>query len=412
METIISPDKVVDRVDRGDDTQARFRYQNSCACFISINMLSDACSYKEVFCEQHEDILLKLKDGRFAGIQIKTREADLGALSIKDESVVKSLKRFFFLETKFPDQFSYYIISSNVGFIKSDSSGVKELIMAAKSDKIDINKRSNFTFLIKSITKEASNELNRNITCSEVINVIKKVRVRGEMPQINDIEDKITSMLSQNVELANTYIRVLKKIVDDIILLHYRASSLKMSDSAYEYYVFENKEDIQKDELVIESKKVTKKHIAKIISENIINQNLIKPATGKSSLDFTPSTVKLEKKLDAGNINVENINLMKDDKYAFETLMTERFYKDEINSINEYNHLRQIVLSECQDSYDRFDKKSLFGMDMLINVKDRIKERFKYDKKNLLDCTPEHLLGLVAILTEECQVWWSDKFEI
>jgi len=35
MKTTVSPDQVVDRVDRGDDTQARFRYQNSCACFIS-----------------------------------------------------------------------------------------------------------------------------------------------------------------------------------------------------------------------------------------------------------------------------------------------------------------------------------------------------------------------------------------
>ena len=60
MKTTVSPDQVVDRVDRGDDTQARFRYQNSCACFISINMLNDNCSYNEVLCEQYEDILLKL----------------------------------------------------------------------------------------------------------------------------------------------------------------------------------------------------------------------------------------------------------------------------------------------------------------------------------------------------------------
>ena len=74
--------------------------------------------------------------------------------------------------------------------------------------------------------------------------------------------------------------------------------------------------------------------------------------------------------------------------------------------------MRHLISSECQDSYDRFDKNSVFGMNMLMDVKDRIKDRLKNDKNSLLDCTPEHLLGLVAILTEECQVWWSDKFEV
>lgn len=412
MEKNVSPDQVIDRVDRGDDTQARFRYQNSCACFISINMLHEHCTYKEVFCEQHEDILLKLNSGKYAGIQIKTQDADLGALNIKNESVINSFMRFITLDNKFPQQFSYYIISSNVGFSRSDSSGVKELIEAVNKGKVDVNKRSNFSSFIKKISKDLSAKLKKDISYDEVLNVIEKVKIRGAMPQINDIEDKIISVLSQNKELGSTYIRVLKKIVNDIILLHYRASSLKIDDSAYEYYVFENKDEVQRDALIIESKKITKEHIISVISDNISNQSLIKPSTIKSTLDFTPSTLKLEKKLDAGDINIENINLMKEDKYAFETLMTERYYKDEMNAIKEYNHLRHLMLSECQDSYDRFDKNSVFGMKMLIDVKDRIKDRLKSDKNSLLNCTPEHILGLVGILTEECQVWWSDKFEV
>lgn len=412
MEAFFLPDQVLDCVDRGDDTQARFRYQNSCACFISIHMLNDICTYREVFCEHHEDILLKLNDGKYAGIQIKTREADLGAFNIKDESIINSLKRFICLEKRFPNQFSYYVISSNVGFSKSDYNGVQDFITAAKDGKIDISNSSNFSSLVKKLSKEVSKALNIETSHDEVLRVVAKVKIRGGMPQINDIEDKIMSTLSQNKELANTYIRVLKKIVDDIILLHYRASSLKISDSAYDYYIFENKGDLQKKEIIIESKKISRARIADIISNNILNQNLIKPLTTKSSLDFTPSTVKLERKLDAGNVNIENVNLMKEDKYAFEALMTERFYKDDKNAIDEYNHLRHVMLSECQDSYDRFDKNSVYGMQMLMDIKDRIKDRLKHDKTTLLECTPEHILGLVAILTEECQVWWSDKFEI
>lgn len=52
-----SPEHVLSIKDKGDDTQNRFRYQNACACFISLNLLTEESYFTEVFCEHHEDIL-------------------------------------------------------------------------------------------------------------------------------------------------------------------------------------------------------------------------------------------------------------------------------------------------------------------------------------------------------------------
>ncbi len=66
-------------------------------------MLNDNCTNNEVLREQHEDILLKLNDGKFAGIQVKTREADLGALTIKEESIFNFSSSTFPGSSSFPD---------------------------------------------------------------------------------------------------------------------------------------------------------------------------------------------------------------------------------------------------------------------------------------------------------------------
>ncbi len=407
MKTKIAPDQILDTKDRGDDTQARFRYQNSCACYASINMLIDEnCSYNEILCEQHEDILLKLNSGKFAGIQIKTRDTDYGPFNIKDDAIIKSISRFVELESKFPTHFEYYVISSNVGFDNAKATDIRILIHDAKQNNIDLHKRSSHVLLIKNISSTLK------VKEETVIATIKKIRIRKPMPHISDIDAKILSVLGTYKELAKTYLDVVKSILNEIIILHYNAGSLNITDPAYEYYIFRNEHDEEETKLIIDSKRITKNMLGDIVTRNLSNESLIQTQTKHSVLDFKSSTKVLESKLNAGYINIENINIIKEDKYAFEAFMTEKFYKDEEHATSEYNHYRHMMLSESQDSYDRFNKEAIFGMDMLINVKDRIKERFKYDKEHLFNCTPEHLLGMVAILTEECQVWWSDKFEV
>lgn len=412
MDETKSPDQILDTIDRGDDTQRRFRYQNSCACFISINMLNDDCTYEEVFCEHHEDILLKLKNGKFAGVQIKTRDINLGPFKINDDAIYNSIKRFVSLNVRFQSSFEYFVLATNVGFLKCNSSGIRELKKLIEDNVFSITKRNTFSSVIKKIISEVSKQLNITLCEEDVLAVIKKIKLHEGLPQITDIDDKLFSMLSRSKALAYTYMRVLKKVIDDIVIKHYNASSLSFEGHDFEYYVFNNKTSEEIDSIIIKSKKITKDDLLDIISENIQSIDLIKPQITHSIFGITPSTIKLEKKLDAGNVNIENVNIMKDDKYAFESLMTERFYKKGQTAEDEYNHIRHIILSECQDAYDRYDKNTIFGTQMLNDIRDRIKERLRLDKKSLLECTPEHLLGMVAILTEECKVWWSDKFEI
>src|SRR4051812_28332813 len=109
------PNEVISTSDPGDDIQRRFRYQNTYAAILSMNMFEAEPIIDEVYCELHEDVLLKLKSGKFAGVQVKTREIHLGPLKLGDDEIKKSIKRFLQLESKFKDKFEFYTIATNVG---------------------------------------------------------------------------------------------------------------------------------------------------------------------------------------------------------------------------------------------------------------------------------------------------------
>ena len=78
-----------------------------------------------------------------------------------------------------------------------------------------------------------------------------------------------------------------------------------------------------------------------------------------------------------------------------------------------YNQVRLIVQTECQESYDenfKLDKE--FGIEMLKDVRKRIRDRVSQEKDKFKGLSYEHVMGVASILTEECTVWWSEKFDL
>jgi hypothetical protein len=79
------PDETVDRSDPGDDVLRRFRYQAGRAALLALLTLDDTSGVVEVFCEHHEDVLLRRVDGRFDAEQVKTRADGTSPFKSGDE---------------------------------------------------------------------------------------------------------------------------------------------------------------------------------------------------------------------------------------------------------------------------------------------------------------------------------------
>jgi hypothetical protein len=76
-------------------------------------LLDETRDVQEVFCEHHEDVLLKHRDGSFTGHQVKTRADDQPPWKAKDEAVLAACVRFAKLESDYPGKFRSFVFLTN-----------------------------------------------------------------------------------------------------------------------------------------------------------------------------------------------------------------------------------------------------------------------------------------------------------
>ena len=109
-----SPAESLDRVDVGDDTQRRFRYQHAYGVILLAAAASKAKSIACVWCENHDDFVGELEDGSFESYQVKTRKPENGPWKLNDDGLKKSIVRFVSIDASFPGLFSAFHFVSNL----------------------------------------------------------------------------------------------------------------------------------------------------------------------------------------------------------------------------------------------------------------------------------------------------------
>lgn len=404
-----SPTEKLSENDKGDDTLRRFRYQCTYAAIISLNMFSENSTIEEIFCELHEDILVKLKTGRFIGIQVKTRENHLGPFAIDDIEIKKSIVRFIQHESRFQNYFDHYTISTNAGFSKAKNKCLQTLINFALDNRPDelLKPRTKSKTWIKEIAQIA------NCKDKEVIHVLSKLKLYDKISSLQDIEYNFINKLAEILHLKNETLGLLHLIANNIIIHHVNASSLSNHEALSEFYILCKEHEKTEIREIINSKRVTKENLTNII-ERLRTEPISLFLKDNNSIPKNFDNKIMEIKMDAGGISYDNIKLAKDQKFSIEALTTSWLYKyDQIEAVKRYNQVKLIINTECQEAYDEEEQKDKsFGSNMLKKVRLKLRERYKTDAVSFFDCKYEHLLGMVGVLTEECLVWWSEKFKI
>lgn len=403
-----APDTVIDGKDPGDDVLRRFRYQITYAGILCLLMVEDE-NYEELFCEQQEDILVKYTDQKYTGIQVKTKDLNLPPFNIEDESIIKSFKRFIALDIKFPDKFKSFSIVSNHGFDQSKPNlCINTLIENIKAGE-DVSKP-------RSKTKALINKLCNEIECDEesIKKTLAKVRLKSYC-SLEDIHMKLLNDLKNCKLLKGSTESKLNQIADLIIAKCLHASSLSnFDDRVVLNYMTGNSdlEDIMKQ--CISDKKISRADFNKWLnSEKTVPVSLLLKDRARDP-EATDGHRKLEIKMDAGGIDSENISLIKDFKFAFEQHSLSWMYKNPDEAEAKYSQIIKVTQNLCKEIYDEKEiaQEKSNGQEMLVAVRKEIKDRKKSEPDIFLDCTREHVIGAVGVLTESCKVWWSPKFKI
>jgi len=404
------PDKVLSKRDRGDDTQRRYRYQAAYAALISLDLLRKDSEFEEIFCEQHEDILVRGKDKKFIGIQVKTRKPSCGPFTFSDREIIDSLIRFLKLEKEHPNQFKGYVIAANCGFWQK-SQNDRNLVFCLKA-----LRRNDKTILDNVGFLKRIKKLSNSAKCDKnfIMSVLRKVKTE-ESPSLDAYESYLVKAMVETLPVGGKRWDILKKAVRALIDVMVQAASLSHTSARSAYFALLDDPETAEIDDVIQGKRVTKTIVEQAMHQALDPRILLRTKTPVNLSDLPRGMRKMELKMAKGGISIQNIDLAKDLKFSTETLLIGWIHKYGSREADErQQHLSVVVRNECQEAYDLVKNgEGLFGEDMLKEVRKRLRDRYYREVNSRYnDCLYEHLLGIAAILTEECKMWWSEVFDI
>lgn len=377
---------------------------------MSFHLLEDESDFTELYCEHFEDILMKNNDSKYAGLQVKTRKLGQTPFKTSDTAIKNTLQRFFRLERDYGNDFYRYAFVTNGGFWheKENYNNLPFLIKKIfYSENISIFDDPDFNKIM-----EIANELN-GVDTETVFCTLKKFEITTG-PGLDDIDSRLVYLLSQSSNLSDKSYPELDELSKRLISKTAEASSLNYSSTEHDYFILSANPHSAANAEILEGKRITKEKMMTIIQDYILEEAPLRTFDPLDISSFPKGTRNLEIKMIAGDISVSNIDLIKDYKYSAEALLQENLYKNKPAKANElFDALSLIVRTECQEAYDaNHTNNELFGQNMLMDVRRRIRQRHEQDCQHMFNGTYEHLMGIAGILTEECIVWWSDLFEI
>lgn len=396
LETTLAQD------DPGDETSRRFRYQYTyaaTACCGAIDADQDA---DEIYCEHHEDILIKHTDGRWTGIQVKTRASNQPVWKASDDQVKSSFARFCFLDNLFPESFRSFLFATNHPLHDAKSAAsIKNIIKEAHDATI-------FSDLSGPIQKWISaRAIEAGVSEAQALRTLKKCHARDNLPKLEDSLIRLVGDLSLMWSGAkNCTYEQLQKAATRLIDECCKASSLE-HDQALSAYV-RSLAPTNEVSMAIAGKRMTQEKILQALTSGLVSTAMLSGDTALTPMPGHGSSELLSRKLDAGGFSFNSINAAADlrDKADYLALGWTKKFGNE-RGLERYDHVRSVALSEAAKAYDETcTDKSTFGKEMAIQLRNNINSR-RQAKEELFDCSDSHVEGIAYELTAECKIAWS-----
>ncbi len=416
-----SPENTLSTNDPGDDTQMRYRYQAGYAALISLGLLDEFPEYEEVFCEHHEDTLIKVRGNQFIGVQVKTKETGKEPFKSDDAQITNTIKRFVEQYANFPNYYARFVIATNYGFWTHEKDNTKnlykmlELAKEAKSNPLSRKHQElkKYLQLICNLVNKAGQVLTE-VNEEVVLDVLCIIELQEDLPKFEDLESRIARSIQQHFDIADAGYTDLLLAAKALINKTFEAASLEYLSPKQAYFALCNNPTKERTTGIIDGKRIDREIVETILSANLSFHVLLR-STRKISITELPKGINvLEVKMAKGDISVENINLLKDQKYSTEYLFAQWLGKyGSRKAEQQFTHISSIVRSEYAEARDvSINESQSYGTKMLVEIRKRLRERYFNDSSQFLGCQYEHLLGMAGILTEMCEVWWSEKFDL
>ena len=398
-----SPENIIASSDPGDETANRYYFQWTWAAVVCCMLLDDKMGVQEVFCEHHEDVLLKYRDGTFTGHQVKTRNEDQPMWKASDEAVLTACIRFAKLEFEYPSKFrGFYFLTNHPLYSAGTKNDLRHVLQSIKDAESFENLPSTISPWIKKVARKAG------VPESVAFDALSKTVADSKLPKLHDAVMRLINTITQCwAPAADCSYDVVRRAAQALIDECGRASSLGHEQLLPAYLIV----DVNKNADImarINGKRMTIVRVQEILEHG---RDSLATLTADPALCVKPgegSTELLHKKLDAGGFSVISRNSAEDLRNKADYLgivWTKKFGNEK--GLQRYDHIRSIVLSDAGRAFDATQTNTDdFGPKMREHLRHLFRERRKAGNE-LFDSTDDHLEGIVFSLTAQCMVVWS-----
>lgn len=398
-----SPEDTLARGDPGDETANRYRFQWTWAAVVCCMLLDDTEDIAEVFCEHHEDVLLKHRDGSFTGHQVKTRGDHQPPWKARDEAVLGACVRFAKLESEFSGRFrSFCFLTNHPLHSAGNGQDLPHVLQSVRDAATVADLPPSVAAWVKRVARDA------DVSEAVTLAAMSKTVARADLPKLRDavmrLIDAVVQCWAPAAECSHDAVRrAAQALVDECG----RASSLDHEQLLPAYVIAA----VGNDAAIADRIDGKRMSLARVQGVLEIGRDSTATLEGDPAQYVTPgegSTDLLHQKLDAGGFSAVSMNSADDLRNKADYLGI-RWTKQYGNSkgLTRYNHVRSLVLSDAGRAFDATQGEAdRFGPAMREDLRRRFRER-RTAGDQLFDSTDDHLEGFAFSLTAQCEVVWS-----
>lgn len=403
------PADIRDDEDSGDDTQRRIRYQHGYGVILLIASFKSELPYCNLWCEHHDDYLAE-KDGMYDSIQVKSQTPERGYWELASDGFVAAINKFCNLESKFPKRIDRFKFVSNTRCLKSVAKTKKHrspitlLKCIEEAEKLS-DLEACFQDAVTSLAKKC------DVEPASLLEILKRVDlVTG--PTLDDFEASISCNHLPTIDACSKLVPAqIDKIRDELIQKVSEASSLSVADPAKHWFCLNGPVDYDP---VIKAKTLSPSIVEEILSQHRPLPFRFSPIENLIERELKSGTLsKFDRKLRRGGLD-DQVETMKRRTISSESHLIGLASRkpDDIQAI--LNQLIAFVQGTCDDAklLASSDSESNWGPDMLRRVVGKLEKTAETNSDMVFGESYELLMGIAGLLTEECTVWWSEKFNL
>jgi hypothetical protein len=401
--TIPSPENTIASRDPGDETASRYRFQWTWAAVVCCLLLDDTEDVQEVFCEHHEDVLLKHRDGSFTGHQVKTRNDDQPPWKAGDEAVLAACARFVKLEFEYPGRFRRFYFLTNHPLHSARNGQDFPHVLRLISDAASVaDLPPNVARWVRRVAQDA------DVAEAVALVALSKTIAKADLPKLRDAVMRLMDSIAQCWAPAlDCSLDAVKRAAQELIEECGGASSLAHEQlvPAYLIAAMDNDAHIAAR---IDGKRMTLARVQRVLERGRDSPAMLAGDPDSYAQPGEGSTELLHKKLDAGGFSAVSSNSAEDlrDKADYLGIVWTKKYGHD-KGLQRYNHILSLVLSDAGRAYDTTRTETgVFGPAMREVLRSRFRERRTVGDQ-LFDATNDHLEGIAFSLTAQCKIVWS-----